>query len=133
MCASWRTLWSGPSSSTGRGRFFFADILSAPSPARWTGFECLPDRDTGSLHLDAVAARHIRRVLDLCHGRVEGDRGAARLLGIHPSTLRKRMRKLGIAFGRKAPPMPPEAGGVSGGGPFLSSPAARPADGTVSA
>ncbi len=54
------------------------------------------------LELDAVISRHIRQVLNLCGGRVEGDRGAARLLNIHPSTLRKRMRKLGIPFGRKA-------------------------------
>jgi transcriptional regulator with GAF, ATPase, and Fis domain len=57
-----------------------------------------------SLELDGVMARHIQRVLELCGGRVEGQRGAARLLNIHPSTLRKRMRKLGIPFGRKAHP-----------------------------
>ncbi|MDM8552862.1 helix-turn-helix domain-containing protein [Desulfobacterales bacterium HSG2] len=33
---------------------------------------------------------------------VEGERGAARVLEINPSTLRKRMKKLGIPFGRKA-------------------------------
>ena len=52
--------------------------------------------------LNAVIRRHIREVLDLCHGRVEGENGAARLLNIHPSTLRKRMKKLGIPFGREA-------------------------------
>jgi transcriptional regulator with GAF, ATPase, and Fis domain len=41
-------------------------------------------------------------VLRRCGGRVEGERGAARLLEIKPSTLRKRMEKLGIPFGRKA-------------------------------
>jgi len=50
--------------------------------------------------LDAVMAAHIRRVLDKTGGRVEGKNGAAELLGLHPSTLRGRMRKLGIAFGR---------------------------------
>ena len=54
------------------------------------------------LGLDDVMARHIRRVLTLCDGRVEGARGAARLLGIKPSTLRKRMTKLGVPFGRRA-------------------------------
>jgi len=56
--------------------------------------------------LDAVMSRHIRRVLDMCGGRVEGGRGAAGMLDINPSTLRKRMKKLGIPFGRK--PMKPD-------------------------
>jgi transcriptional regulator with GAF, ATPase, and Fis domain len=56
--------------------------------------------DQGPVALDAVVARHIRAVLERCHGRVEGEHGAARLLNIHPSTLRKRMKKLGVPFGR---------------------------------
>lgn len=55
-----------------------------------------------ALALDEAMACHIRRVLDMCGGRVEGKRGAARLLNIKPSTLRKRMGKLGVPFGRKA-------------------------------
>ncbi len=56
----------------------------------------------GSLALDSIVSRHIRRVLDMTGGRVGGERGAAHLLQINPSTLRKKMRKLGIPFGRKA-------------------------------
>jgi transcriptional regulator with GAF, ATPase, and Fis domain len=56
----------------------------------------------GILAIDAVMARHIRRVLNMCQGRVEGPRGAAVRLQINPSTLRKRMQKLGIPYGRKA-------------------------------
>jgi transcriptional regulator with PAS, ATPase and Fis domain len=56
----------------------------------------------GVLGLDEAMASHIRQVLTRCGGRVEGERGAARLLGIKPSTLRKRMTKLGVPFGRKA-------------------------------
>ena len=52
--------------------------------------------------LDAVVARHIREALEAADGRVNGPGGAADLLGINPSTLRKRMRKLGIPYGRKA-------------------------------
>ncbi len=52
--------------------------------------------------LDLVMAHHIRKVMRMCNGRVEGDKGAARLLNIHPSTLRKRMKKLGVPFGRRA-------------------------------
>ncbi len=55
----------------------------------------------GELELDKVTARHIHRVLTMCRGRVEGYGGAAELLKINPSTLRKRMKKLGIPFGRK--------------------------------
>jgi DNA-binding NtrC family response regulator len=60
------------------------------------------------LDLNAITRDHIRRILDLCNGRVEGDKGAARHLNMHPSTLRKRMRKLGILFGRKTPKRHPD-------------------------
>jgi transcriptional regulator with GAF, ATPase, and Fis domain len=39
---------------------------------------------------------HIERVLEQSRWVVEGDHGAARALGVKPSTLRGRMRKLGI-------------------------------------
>ncbi|MHB8835226.1 MAG: helix-turn-helix domain-containing protein [Candidatus Methylomirabilia bacterium] len=51
-------------------------------------------------NLDQVTADHIRRVLKFARGRVEGNKRAAELLGINPGTLRHRMRKLGITFGR---------------------------------
>ncbi len=47
-----------------------------------------------------VITLHIRKVLDMTEGRLEGKRGAARLLGVHPRTLQYRMKKLNIAFGR---------------------------------
>jgi transcriptional regulator with GAF, ATPase, and Fis domain len=52
--------------------------------------------------LDAVIDRHIRQALTKARGRVEGEGGAADLLGLNPSTLRARMRKLRIPFGRQA-------------------------------
>jgi len=55
-----------------------------------------------ALNLDKITARHIRGVLELTRGRVDGERGAARLLGVNPRTLRHRMKKLGVPFGRKA-------------------------------
>lgn len=51
--------------------------------------------------LDAVVADHIRSALEKTGGRIEGDKGAARLLGMNPGTLRYRMKKLGIPFGRR--------------------------------
>ncbi|MFN9383477.1 MAG: helix-turn-helix domain-containing protein [Pirellulaceae bacterium] len=41
---------------------------------------------------------HIEQALALTQGRIEGDRGAAKLLDINPHTLRARMRKLGIRW-----------------------------------
>lgn len=55
-----------------------------------------------NLELDSVVSGHIKRVLALCRGRVEGEKGAATALNVHPSTLRKRMKKLNIPFGRNA-------------------------------
>jgi transcriptional regulator with GAF, ATPase, and Fis domain len=52
--------------------------------------------------LNEVVSQHIRHVLKMTHGVVGGDRGAAALLNVNPSTLRKKMRKLGIPFGRSA-------------------------------
>ena len=54
------------------------------------------------LALNEVTARHIRRVLQMTRGRVHGPAGAARLLEVNPSTLRKRMKKLNIPFGRRS-------------------------------
>ena len=52
--------------------------------------------------LGKAVSIHISKALALCDGRVEGKSGAAQILGIKPGTLRYRMKKLGIPFGRKA-------------------------------
>jgi transcriptional regulator with GAF, ATPase, and Fis domain len=41
------------------------------------------------------------RVLAETHGIIEGPRGAARILGLHPNTLRFRLRKLAITPPRR--------------------------------
>ncbi len=46
--------------------------------------------------LDTAMKSHIERALTATRGRVEGKRGAAKILGINPHTLRARMRKLGV-------------------------------------
>lgn len=46
--------------------------------------------------LDDAMAQHIRKAIDYTKGRINGKGGAADILGIHPSTLRSRMEKLGI-------------------------------------
>jgi len=40
---------------------------------------------------------YLRQVLEATGGRVEGRRGAARILDVHPSTLRSRLQRLGLA------------------------------------
>jgi transcriptional regulator with GAF, ATPase, and Fis domain len=47
--------------------------------------------------LDAVQRSHIERVLRECGGRINGPGNAAVRLGIHPNTLRFRIKKLGVA------------------------------------
>jgi len=48
------------------------------------------------LTLDEAMALHIRNILESTNGRINGRDGAAKLLGINPSTLRSRMEKLGV-------------------------------------
>jgi len=45
---------------------------------------------------------HLRKTLDATRGRIEGPGGAAELLRLNPSTLRNKLCKHGIAFGRRA-------------------------------
>jgi predicted ATPase/transcriptional regulator with GAF, ATPase, and Fis domain len=49
--------------------------------------------------LDEIQRAHILSVLKSTGGIVEGARGAATILGLHPNTLRSRMKKLGIPTG----------------------------------
>lgn len=52
--------------------------------------------------LDETMVQHIQLALTMANGKIQGAGGAAELLSINPNTLRKRMRKLGVDFGRKA-------------------------------
>ena len=53
------------------------------------------------LDLDRAMSKHIKHALEMTKGRIHGPAGAAQLLGINPSTLRNRIRKLGIIHGRE--------------------------------
>ena len=53
------------------------------------------------LKLDDMIASHIRFVLESTSGKIHGPDGAAELLGMKSSTLRGKMNKLGIPYGRK--------------------------------
>jgi transcriptional regulator with GAF, ATPase, and Fis domain len=50
----------------------------------------------GTENLDEVQRRHIEGVLRRCGWRINGAGNAAERLGIHPNSLRYRMRKLGV-------------------------------------
>ena len=49
--------------------------------------------------LEVVERDHILSVLEQTQWAIEGERGAARILGLNPSTLRGRLRKLGLRKG----------------------------------
>jgi PAS domain S-box-containing protein len=55
---------------------------------------------TGSL--EDVERRHIEAVLNQTNWMIEGERGAAKILNLNPSTLRSRMKNLGIKRPGKA-------------------------------
>ena len=60
--------------------------------------DATPEEDgaSGAPTLDEAQRRHILRTLQQCEWVVDGPRGAARVLGLNPNTLRSRMKKLGI-------------------------------------
>jgi transcriptional regulator with GAF, ATPase, and Fis domain len=59
-------------------------------------------RNRALLSLDEINARHIRRALEMAGGKINGPGGAGQILGLNPNTLRKRMNKLGIPYGRRS-------------------------------
>ena len=74
------------------------ESLSLPSDRRSEGAlgsQQVSDADTETLEQSEYNL--ILRTLKKVHWRVEGPGGAAELLNVHPSTLRSRMRKLGIS------------------------------------
>jgi formate hydrogenlyase transcriptional activator len=54
------------------------------------------DLTTAPKTLNTVERDYIVRLLEQTHWKVSGKNGAAEILGLDPSTLRARMRKLGI-------------------------------------
>jgi len=54
------------------------------------------------MNLADVEKHHILKVLEKTNWRIEGTKGAAILLGLHPNTLRGRLQKLGIHLKKTA-------------------------------
>jgi len=60
----------------------------------------LAGNDSEIIPLDEAVSIHIQRALKVTNGKIEGAGGTAELLGINPSTLRSRMKKMGIPYNR---------------------------------
>ncbi len=69
-----------------------ADRVAAPVPS-----ESDPAAGQPLGTLEEVERRHILEALERSRWVIEGSSGAARVLGLHPNTLRSRMAKLGIS------------------------------------
>jgi transcriptional regulator with GAF, ATPase, and Fis domain len=52
-------------------------------------------------NLDEIITLHIEKILTLTQGKIQGPGSAAEQLGMNPSTLRNRMKKYGIEYGRR--------------------------------
>ena len=62
----------------------------------------IEERREGAEKLNDVIKQHIQRGLEKTGGKVHGPDGAAELLGVNANTLRNRMNKLGVSYGRKS-------------------------------
>jgi len=66
---------------------------------------------SGPATLEDVERAHILAILTHTGWVIEGPRGAAKILDLHPNTLRSRMKKLGLERARGGP-VPPSVEGV---------------------
>lgn len=81
----------------GRGHELTFDEL-IPGNAAAILREHVAESDDQVLPMDEMIRRHIRLALTQSGGKIEGEGGAAQTLAMHPSTLRSRMKKLGISL-----------------------------------
>jgi formate hydrogenlyase transcriptional activator len=72
--------------------------VEAPAPAAASRAT-----NAGIGSLDEAEKRHIEAALSRANWMIEGERGAAKILEMNPSTLRSRMQKLGIRRCAKPP------------------------------
>ena len=78
--------------------------LDLESDAELSAGPATPAADLPAPTLEAVERRHILTVLRQTQWVIEGPRGAAQILGLHPNTLRSRLKKLGITRSAPEPP-----------------------------
>jgi transcriptional regulator with GAF, ATPase, and Fis domain len=80
-----------------RGPLIFESFITEPDG---NNHDVASERNQQST-LDEAMSQHIKRTLVMTKGKVQGPGGAAEILGINPSTLRNKMKKLGIPYGRR--------------------------------
>jgi formate hydrogenlyase transcriptional activator len=71
-------------------------LIAAVATAHSAGEPLTPTPEKSQRSLEIVERDHIRAILEQNNWLVTGPRGAARVLGLNPSTLRNRMKKLGL-------------------------------------
>jgi len=75
-------------------------VITSPEPElrllEQLEFESNKCQETAVEAFNAVAREHILQVLQKTGWKIEGEKGAAAILGLNPSTLRFRIKKLGI-------------------------------------
>jgi PAS domain S-box-containing protein len=81
-----------PASPPSEERATAEALTETPAPAAW---QVTPGQPLPSL--EAVEREHILTVLRQMNWVITGPRGAAKVLGLNPSTLRSRIKKLGIS------------------------------------
>lgn len=80
----------------------FEPLLNRPAPrVAQTAWE-VTQAPSGTF--DEMAAAWIRQALTLAQGKISGPNGAADRLGLHPNTLRSKMKKLGVQVQRQVTP-----------------------------
>ena len=62
----------------------------------WLKISILSDEERITSSIEGIEKAHILKVLKECHWKINGDDGAAVKLGLHPNTLRSRLKKLNI-------------------------------------
>jgi len=71
-------------------------VPSSTAPVSVTTQHGAPDSLAAPLTLEQAERNHIVSILKQTDWRIDGPQGAARLLNLHPSTLRSRIKKLDI-------------------------------------
>jgi formate hydrogenlyase transcriptional activator len=66
----------------------------------WLTKNTQTNSNSSILSLDQLQKEHILHVLKLTNGKVSGETGAAKILGLNRATLQSRMKKLGITINR---------------------------------
>jgi transcriptional regulator of acetoin/glycerol metabolism len=75
-------------------------VITCPGPvlrlADWPEEKALQTKEVPLKGLETMEREHILAVLEETGWKIDGKHGAASLLGLHPSTLRFRLKKLDI-------------------------------------